>query len=62
MILLKIKTLFASTKKWKQYDFVENQDYTLLAKIGEQYDFVENQDFITAPQKNGAFKNRSDGY
>ena len=40
---------------------IKNEDY-LLAKIGEQYDFVENQDFITAPQKNGAFKNRSDGY
>ena len=26
--------------------YVENQDYTLLTKIGEQYDFVENQDFL----------------
>ena len=28
----------------------------------EQYDFVENQDFIKLHKKNGAFKNRSDGY
>ena len=39
------------------------QDFsTWIKNRVEQYDFVENQDFIKLHKKNGAFKNRSDGY